>query len=246
MRSMARLAMVVVLAAATLLPAVTPAAGPATGGEDTRVCPGCGEEIPATSTFCPSCHRYLPDAKVKTEYQERTGAKERKPVREPARRWLAGNVVGGYMGGTESATASGVWATLGLRPTDLLVLGPGVGYQIYPNGGSMPIYFGLRRYLSRTTYPPLIYFRTGYNKGWLKDAGFPFTGEEDPSGMFVGAGGGLDFLTPDGVGLTMELGGRAEITNKFYVLVYPGGIFSPVQKVQMTLLLARFAFGASF
>ena len=140
----------------------------------------------------------------------------------------------------------GLWLNPGIRLAELTVLGPGVGYQGYENGGSVPIYFGLRHYLSRSTRPGLVYLRVGYNKAWLKDVGFPFTGDEDPSGMFFGGGLGVDLLNRNGVGFTAELGGRAEVTNMFYVFIYPGGKISPVMKQQKTLGLVRFAAGVSF
>lgn len=248
MRRIKRLAMVLALAGVVTAALAAPALADegSAGDEETRVCPGCGEVIPASSVFCPECKRYLPDAKIEGEKPRNERAKAKVIVAEPARRRWAGNVLAGGMAGSESTTVFGLWTNLGIRVADLTVLGPGVGYQSYKNGGSVPIYFGLRRYLSRSMVPGLVYFRLGYNKAWLKDVGFPFTGDEDPSGMFFGGGVGADFLSSNGAGFTLEFGGRAEITNMFYVFIYPGGRVSPVMKQQKTLALVRFAAGASF
>ena len=175
-----------------------------------------------------------------------SAVEEKAPVIEPARRRFAGYVMGGLMVGSESTSVYGLWAVLGIRASDLMVIGPGVGYQGYENGGSIPIYFNLRRYLSRSTNPALIYFRIGYNKAWFEHLSFPFTGEEDPSGTFFGGGLGFDLLNTKGVGVTAEVGGRAEITNKFYVFIYPGSKYSPVMKQQKTMGFFRVAAGISF
>lgn len=232
--------------AVAAFPAVAAAEDGVAVAEETRVCPGCAEVILASSVFCPECKRYLPDAKIAVEKPRSAEREARARVAQPDRRRWACSVLGGGMAGSESTTAYGLWTNVGIRLADLTVLGPGVGYQGYENGGSVPIYFGLRHYLSRSTRPGLVYLRVGYNKAWLKDVGFPFTGDEDPSGMFFGGGLGVDFLNRNGVGFTLELGGRAEVTNMFYVFIYPGGKISPVMKQQKTLGLVRFAAGASF
>ncbi len=233
----------VALAAVAALSAV--AGGQATGEgeeEETRICPGCGAEIPATAVFCPSCHRYLPDAipgaKAKTEATEVAVL----PGDEPARRRFASRVKGGVLVGS-GMTNAGVWALVGLRATDLIVIGLGFGYQDYPNGNSFPICAAFRVNLTRGKIAPIVYAEVGYNKAKFEQS---FTGGEDPSGPVIAVGGGLDVLGRAGVGLAFEAGARFESSKEFWKYYYPGGYVGPVMSKEKAFSYFQVALGVVF
>jgi hypothetical protein len=238
-----RLCAVAILIAAS---AVAAAASEEGAAEETRICPGCGAEIPASAVFCPYCHRYLPDAKVGGETRPRVREVKQGRGTASGRRWFSGAVVGSFMTGSESTTASAILASFGFRTSDSFAIGPGVGFQNYENATSIPIFLSMRYNFSPGQVSPIGYGRVGYNKATFKEIGYPFTGEEDPSGMFFGVGGGVDVVTAAGFGLTLEVGGRVEVTYRYIVYIYPGGRVSPVEKRQETLGLIRLGMGAVF
>lgn len=153
-------------------------------------------------------------------------------VDEPARRFFTARLTGNYMAG-EDVNVAGCILALGFRVSDLLVLGPGFGFQdytkSYDNVASVPVYLSLQANLSRGKFSPFIYGRAGYNKAWYKIIGYPFTGDEDPSGPLVGFGGGFDILSAAGFGFTIAAGMQFEYLKEHWVLYFPyTGRFSPV------------------
>ncbi len=222
----------VALAAAVAWSAVAAVATAEVEKEETRICPGCDAEITATAVFYPNCHRYLPDAERNSKTEVGTTPASGGRDDEPARRFFTARLVGHYMSGEESNVA-GCILSLGFRVSDLLVLGPGVGFQDYTknyeNVDSVPMFVSLRANLSRGKFSPLIYGRVGYNKARYKRIGYPFTGEEDPSGPFVGFGGGFDILSAAGFGFTVAGGVQFEYMKEHWVIYFPyTGQFSPV------------------
>jgi hypothetical protein len=233
----------VALAAAAALPAVADAAATdEVETEETRICPGCGEEIPVTAVFCPNCHWYLPDAKVGTKAVRPATDVAVLPSDEPARRRFAGRVKGGVLAGSDMTNA-GVWILTGLRATDLVVIGLGFGYQNYPNGNSFPICAVFRANLTRGKIAPIVYAEVGYNKATFDRS---FTGGEDPSGPVIGVGGGLDILGATGVGLAFEAGARFESSKEFWKYYYPGGYWGPVMSKEKTFSFGQVAIGVVF
>ncbi len=173
-----------------------------------------------------------PDAKLNRENEVGTTAGNGGRDDEPARRFFTARLMGNYMSG-EDANVAGCILTLGFRVSDLLVLGPGVGFQDYSknyqNVDSVPMYLSLQANLSRGKFSPLIYGRGGYNKAWYKIIGYPFTGEEDPSGPIVGFGGGFDILSAAGFGFTIAGGVQFEYMKEHWVVYFPyTGRYSPV------------------
>lgn len=210
--------------------------------EETRICPGCGEEIPVTAVFCPNCHWYLPDAKIGTEAVQPAEEVAALAGDEPARRRFAGRVKGGVLVGS-GMTNAGVWILAGLRATDLIVIGLGFGYQDYPNGNSFPICAVFRANLTRGKIAPTVYAEVGYNKAKFESS---FTGGEDPSGPVIGVGGGLDVLGRAGVGLAFEAGARFESSKEFWKYYYPGGYWGPVMSKEKTFSYFQVALGVVF
>ncbi len=222
----------VALAAFVIGSAVAVAATVGGQTEETRICPDCGAEIPVTFAFCTSCHCYLPDGKLDPEKEFRKTAAVGGREGEPARRFFTARLVGNYMGG-EKSNVAGCFLTFGFRLSDLLVLGPGVGFQDYAkdydNVESVPMFVSLRGNFSRGTFSPLICGRVGYNKARYKKIGYPFAGDEDPSGPFIGFGGGFDILGGTGLGFTVEAGVQFEYMKEYWVLYFPyTRQFSPV------------------
>lgn len=209
----------VALAAVGALSAV--AAGQATAEgeeEETRICPGCADEIAATEVFCPSCHRYLPDAKVGTEAGRAATDVAVSRTDEPARRLINARVKGGMLAGSGMTNAGG-WLFVGFRVAKKVALGGGFGYQDYPNGKSYPISFSLRASLTSGKIAPIVYGDIGYNKGQFKTV---YPGGPDPSGVFLSLGGGIDILNKEGIGLTLEAGARFEDSIQYWGYYFPG------------------------
>lgn len=209
----------VALAALVAGSAVAAVAAPGEGrAEETRICPGCGAEIPVTAVFCPSCHRYLPDAKVGTEAGRAAidAAVPRKD--EPARRLISVRLKGGILAGS-GMTKAGGWLFVGFRVADKVALGGGFGYQDYPNGTSYPISISVRASLMSGKIAPIVYGDIGYNKGQFKTV---YPGGPDPSGVFLSLGGGIDILNRYGIGLTLEAGGRFEDSIEYWGYYFPG------------------------
>jgi ribosomal protein L40E len=190
--------------------------------EETRICPGCGAEIPVTAVFCPNCHRYLPDAKVVTEAEPAAADAAASRTDEPARRLVTARLKGGILAGS-GATIGGGWLFVGLRVAEKVALGGGFGYQDYPNGKSYPISLSVRANLTSGKIAPLIYGDIGYNKAQFKVV---YPGGPDPSGVLLGFGGGIDILHKAGVGLTLEAGVRFEDSVEYWGYYFPGtGIY---------------------
>ena len=190
--------------------------------EETRICPGCGAEIPASAVFCPNCRRYQPDAKVGTEAGRAATDAAVSRTDEPARRLVNVRVKGGMLAGSDMTNA-GVWALAGLRAADLIVVGLGFCYQDYPNGKSCPISVSVRASLTSGKIAPIVYGDVGYNKGQFKTV---YPGGPDPSGVFVDLGGGIDILNKDGIGFTLEAGVRFEDSVQYWGYYFPGtGIY---------------------
>jgi hypothetical protein len=214
-----RLAVVVVLIGiATAFPAAALADDGAEEAEETRVCPGCGEVIPASSVFCPNCGRYFPDAKIKVEGRRQAETEEKARVVEPARRLITVRAKGGMLTGS-GMTNGGGWLFAGFRVAKKVALGAGFGYQSYPNGISYPISASVRASLTDGKIAPIVYGDIGYNKARFKVV---YPGGPDPSGVFLGLGGGIDILNKRGVGFTLEAGGRFEDSVEYWGYYFPG------------------------
>lgn len=232
-----------VLLVVTAALAGIPALGAAeTNDEETRVCPGCGEEIPVTEVFCPYCHRYLPDAKVRAKPEREKTEVAAAGEDEPIRRLIGGRVKGGLLAGS-GMTNAGLWASLGYRVADQIVVGLTFGYQDYPNGDSFPLCAAFRANLTRGKVSPVVYADAGYNKARFEQS---FTGGEDPSGPVIGAGGGLDVMRRSGVGFTVEGGARFESSKEFWRYYYPGGYFGPVMSKEKTFSYFQLGAGVVF
>ena len=245
----------VALAALTALSAVTAYAATDEGeAEETRICPGCGEEIPATSIFCPDCHRYFPDAKVKmvtcpdcgaeavwtTTICPKCGAylKEIKPrttsgavdgqtraLSKPEyKKRFSGRVRAGAMT-TEGYTVPGGAVVLGARISEEVAVGGGFGYQSYPNASSVPLFLMARAFFASGVIEPSVFGEFGYNIAQLKNS---WPGATNASGLLVGVGLGLDIVFFRGFGWTLDAGGRLETSKKYYRYVYSNGGMSPV------------------
>ena len=237
-------------AAATAFPAVPSAEDNAGEEEETRVCPGCGEVIPASSVFCPECKRYLPDAKVKTATCPECGAeviwtmticpecgayiKENEPrttsgaadeaapvISKPEyKKRFSGRFRAGAMT-TEGYTVPGGAVVLGARISEEVAVGGGLGYQSYPNASSVPLFFAARAFFFPGVIEPSVFGEVGYNIAKLKNSW-------DASGFLVGVGLGLDILFYRGFGWTLDAGGRMEASKEYYYYIYPNGQTSPV------------------
>lgn len=250
---MAIILAVVGVVAAFAAPAV--AEEGAAGGEETRVCPGCAEVIPASSVFCPECKRYLPDAKAKTATCPDCGAdvvwtetlcpkcgayvKAYKPpikIAEPEKpppparsrpEWKT-RFSGRFRAGammTEGYTVPGGAVVLGARISEEVAVGGGLGYQSYPNASSVPLFFAARAFFFPGTIEPSVFGEIGYNVAKLKES---WAGAEDASGFLVGVGLGLDIVFYRGFGWTLDAGGRMESSKEYYRYVSPSGGMSPV------------------
>jgi hypothetical protein len=188
--------------------------------EETRVCPGCGEEISVTEMFCPNCGRYFPDAKPPTKTCPNCGAAvpvaltfcpqcgsyiagtadreveaEAVETTAPAAKKAGGRKFGGRFkaGATVASemTNAGGWLVLGARVSNDVFVGGGFGYQDYPNGTSVPLFFTARAFMASGPLMPLVYGDVGYNIARLKQS---FFGHDEASGILVGFGAGLDIL----------------------------------------------------
>jgi predicted RNA-binding Zn-ribbon protein involved in translation (DUF1610 family) len=254
---MERLAIVVVLVGAvTALPAAVSAADETAPNEqeETRICPGCGETIPASSVFCPNCHRYLPDAKAKKAICPECGAevvwpeticpkcgayvKGNKPpikIAEPEERppaayrpeWktrFSGRLRAGAMI-TEGHTVPGGAVILGARISEEVAVGGGLGYQSYPNATSVPLFLSARAFFFPAVIEPSVFGEIGYNVAKLKES---WPGADDASGFLVGVGLGLDIVFYRGFGWTLDAGGRMEMSKEYYRYINSIGEMSPV------------------
>ena len=242
------------------------------GDEETRVCPGCGEEIPVTEMFCPNCRRYLPDAKPKTRECPECGAAvpvaltfcpqcgnyvaetvdreveaETVEMTTPAAKKADGRKFGGrFKAGAMVAsgmTNPGGWLVLGARMGNEVFVGGGFGYQNYPNGTSVPLFFTARAFMASGPLVPLIYGDVGYNIARLKSS---FFGYDDASGILVGFGAGLDILFYKAVGWTLEAGARWETSTEYYRYIYSGGGMSPVSEKTRNDFYLQAASGLAF
>lgn len=221
--------------------------------EGTRVCPGCGTEIPATAVFCPNCHRYLPDAKLATKkcpgcgadvlaadkLCPECGALMREPVAKaraaeaegraaPSRPEWKTRFSGRFRAGamvTEGYTVPGGAVVLGARVSEEIAVGGGLGYQSYPNGSSVPLFFAARAFFFPGVIEPSVFGEVGYNVAKLKSSR---PGSDDASGFLVGVGLGLDILFYRGFGWTLDAGGRMEMSKEYYWYIYSNGEMSPV------------------
>ncbi len=261
-----------VVACAILVGASIAAAASEEGAaEETRVCPGCGADIPASAVFCPECHRYLPDAKARTIKCPECGSDVLATnrlcpecgalLKEPAitgeggepkvaaeagegslRRGIGGRFKAGTMTG-QGFTAVGGWFTLGSRVTDEVFLGGGLGYQDYPNGTSVPLFLAGRAYMSSGRFVPLIYGDVGYNIARLKQS---WAGAYDVSGFMVDFGVGLDVLFVKNIGWTIEGGGKWEVSKEYYRYLLVGGGMTPVSNRTENLIYLQAASGFVF
>jgi hypothetical protein len=262
------------VACAILIAASAVAAAPAADegpAEETRICPGCGAEIPASAVFCPNCHRYLPDAKAGTIKCPGCGADVLATnrlcpecgalLREPASAGEGGpsgngatadersslrRIGGRFKAGTMTAqgfTSVGGWFTLGSRVSDEVFLGGGFGYQDYPNGTSVPLFLAGRAYMSSGHFVPLIYGDVGYNIANLKQS---WSGAHDVSGFMVDCGLGLDVLFVKTIGWTIEGGGKWEVSKEYYRYLLVGGGMTPVSSRSDNFIYLQAASGFVF
>ncbi len=240
--------------AALLIGSAVAVAAPGEGqAEETRICPGCGDEIAATEVFCPSCGRYLPDAKLPTKTCPSCGVEVRAThklcpacgglMREPVTTETAlgpeaaadaeeaspGRRIGGrFKAGTMSGqgfTSVGGWFTLGSRVTKEVFIGGGVGYQDYPNGTSVPLFLAGRAGMASGHFVPVVYADVGYNIARLKQS---WAGAYNVSGFMVDFGVGLDVLFVKNVGWTIEGGAKWEVSKEYYRYLLVGGGMTPV------------------
>lgn len=239
--------------------------------EETRICPGCGAEIPASAVFCPNCHRYLPDAKVRTKacpgcgavvlatYKlcPKCGVLLREPVitseggeseviaegeKAPSRRRIGGRFKAGTMTG-EGFTSVGGWFTLGSRVTKEVFVGGGFGYQDYPNGTSVPLFLAARAYMASGHFVPLVYGDVGYNIARLKQS---WAGAHNVSGIMVDFGVGLDVLFVKTFGWTIEGGAKWEVSKEYYRYLLVGGGMTPVSNRTENYIYLQAASGFVF
>jgi hypothetical protein len=256
LKRMERLAIILMLiGAVTAFPAAALADEGAAEDEETRVCPGCGAVIPASSVFCPECDRYLPDAKVKTATCPECGAavvwpeticpkcgayvgenrppiktaepEERPPAKPPRPEWKT-RFCGRFRVGTmmtEGYTVPGGAVVLGARISEEVAVGGGLGYQSYPNASSVPLFFAARAFFLPGTIEPSVFGEIGYNVATLKES---VSGKHDASGFLVGVGLGLDIVFDRGFGWTLDAGGRMESSKEYYWYIGSNGEMSPV------------------
>jgi hypothetical protein len=262
----------VALAAVAAWSAVAAGQGPAEGEEEeTRICPGCADEIAVTEVFCPSCHRYLPDAKSRTKtcpdcgadvlgtYKlcPECGALLRESVTtgtaggleavaggEEASSWrrIGGRFKAGTMTG-QGFTSVGGWFTLGSRVTKEVFVGGGFGYQDYPNGKSVPLFLAGRAYMASGHFVPLVYGDVGYNIASLKQS---WAGAYNVSGFMVDFGVGLDVLFVKNVGWTIEGGAKWEVSKEYYRYLLVGGGMTPVSDRTENFIYLQAASGFVF
>jgi predicted RNA-binding Zn-ribbon protein involved in translation (DUF1610 family) len=272
LKRMKRLVLVFMLVAVvTAFPAAALADDEAAEVEETRVCPGCGEVIAASSVFCPSCHRYLPDAKVRTitcpdcgavvlatyKLCPKCGALLRESVitgeggesegiaerkKAPSIKRIGGRFKAGTMTG-EGFSSVGGWFTLGSRVTKEVFVGGGFGYQDYPNGTSVPLFLAARAYMASGRFIPLIYGDVGYNIARLKHS---WAGATDVSGFMVDFGVGLDVLFVQTFGWTVEGGAKWEVSKEYYRYLLVGGGMTPVSDRSENYIYLQAATGFVF
>jgi hypothetical protein len=181
------------------------------GATETRVCPGCGATIAATSAFCPYCHRYLPDAKVAGPKKEPTPEEIRREQIKRIPKPESGAVFYGGCGGLFTAAggaAYGGQGYLGLRLGRSGVGALGLGYQKWSNANSIPVSVMFRRYYFRERTSPFLFFRGTYDYTklihyWTDENGKPL---DDGSGATILFGFGLALGRPVAAKFDFEIG----------------------------------------
>lgn len=186
----------------------------------------------------------------------RTDASERKPVKNPgtppglsktAFALTIGVMTGGctitdFPGGDIECkgTIPSFDLTLGRRPKRQVIVGGGVGYEVYPNASSIPLYFLVRYSFFDNPSTPYIYGNAGYGISHLNSN---FGGENDSSGVLFGFGGGGSFLGPTGLGLEIDAGLRIEASKYYWRYIYPNNIEGPVYQRDVTYKYFRLTIG---
>jgi hypothetical protein len=168
-----------------------------------KSCPRCGRKVRAESDFCSGCnYSFVAEKRIKKD-SVRTG--------------FVGTAKFGLLSLTGGGgNPPGFYVTFGKFVSDQISTNGGLGYESWPNGYSVPLFFRFKMHFLSGSISPTIYADVGYHISKLKD----YYISDDASGVVVAFGGGADFYVAESFALSGEAGYEGR-TTKVYTYYYP-------------------------